>query len=269
MKGMIFAGCSYTFGHGLWYYSELENIPYGDDFLSVLQTKTAYVKNMEAIRFPRLVARHFKKFEVVRKSTSGSEENSIDFLKLLFSDRPQHEEPHVTNDRLKYDEIEYIIFQTSYADRNTLIVNVDGEELHLRMRMDNEYFIFKTLEKIGIDTYDKFNEFMANQLFIKLKTELEFYESKGIKCRILSITNDYIENIKEDNWMLERYIPIKYNDKIYDSVNEMCSENLFLLIKNDHETFGDETPNDLHPSKLCHEIIANSIIDKLESEKTK
>ena len=267
---MVFAGCSFTFGHGLWYYSGLDNVPNGDDYLNIHQNKTAYVKNMESLRFSKLVSNHFNKFDIVRTYTAGCEEDSLKFLEILFSDDENISRfSHITKDRLDYNEVEYIIFQTSYADRNTLFVEVDGKKMELRMKIDNEKIIYDTLSKIGIDSYDKFCKFMGNQLYDKIKSTFEFYESKGIKCRILSITNDYIDFIKQDQWMLDRFIPMKYNGKTYDYINEMARENPYLLIKNDHETFGENTPHDLHPSKLCHEIIAKNIIEKLESENFK
>ena len=39
-----------------------------------------------------------------------------------------------------------------------------------------------------------------------------------------------------------------------------------MNIKTDREFFGPLPPDDSHPSKKCHRVIADSIIKKIESE---
>ena len=66
MKGLIFAGCSFTWGQGLYYYSGLDTLvePAPDCYDAKLVTD-AHKKYMETLRYPRLVANHFKTFEIV------------------------------------------------------------------------------------------------------------------------------------------------------------------------------------------------------------
>jgi hypothetical protein len=46
----------------------------------------------------------------------------------------------------------------------------------------------------------------------------------------------------------------------------MLDDNEHLKIKGDVGFFGDNIPDDHHPSKKCHEVIAENIIRKIESE---
>ena len=65
-RGMIFAGCSFTWGHGLYYYSNLPTIkePPPDAYDAKL-VNYSHLKFMESVRYPRIVADHFNSFEFV------------------------------------------------------------------------------------------------------------------------------------------------------------------------------------------------------------
>ena len=86
MKGLIFAGCSFTWGQGLYYYSGLDTLvePEPDSYDANLLTD-AHKRYMETLRYPRLVANHFNTFEVVSNQNGGSEETSIDFINSSFN----------------------------------------------------------------------------------------------------------------------------------------------------------------------------------------
>ena len=72
-KGILFAGCSFTWGQGLYYYSGLETLkePAPEQFDKKL-IKDAHLRFMWTIRFPRLVANHFETFEIVKKETQNA-----------------------------------------------------------------------------------------------------------------------------------------------------------------------------------------------------
>ena len=65
---------------------------------------------------------------------------------------------------------------------------------------------------------------------------------------------------------MERFIPLTYKDKTYNTIREMHNENPHLKIKGDVDFFGTNIPDDHHPSKECHEVIAENIIKRIESE---
>jgi hypothetical protein len=57
MKGIIFAGCSFTWGQGLYFYSDLPNvIPQSDNDFHPSKVTDAHVKYKDTLRYPRLVA---------------------------------------------------------------------------------------------------------------------------------------------------------------------------------------------------------------------
>jgi len=66
-KGIVFAGCSMTWGQGLYYYSNLPTVKlpnnhnrYDKDLITYAQYKF-----LESVRFPRIVANYFDTFELV------------------------------------------------------------------------------------------------------------------------------------------------------------------------------------------------------------
>jgi hypothetical protein len=86
MKGIIFAGCSFTWGQGLYFYSDLIDVPkIGDTEYNDNKFKDSHFKFKDTLRFPRLVANHFDTFEVVKKQNGGSDEHSIECVNSLFN----------------------------------------------------------------------------------------------------------------------------------------------------------------------------------------
>jgi hypothetical protein len=273
MKGMIFAGCSHTFGHGLWYYSGLDNIPYGDKHGIYHMNKNSYMKYTEANRYARLVVNHFETYELVRGQTGGSEDVSLSFIESLFSGSEKSTIIGVGGSKKKfdYDEIGYLIFQTSFVGRNKLIIEHEGKQIEL-----NNPYLYDTKEygefvnqllKYNINSFEEFNELLKKYTLNKIIKSFKFYESKGIKCRLFSWTNDYVDLIKTDTYLLDKLISMAYDNKKYDCILDMIKDgNEKLLINKDFEYFGSNPPNDSHPSKHLHKIMANNIISFIEKE---
>jgi hypothetical protein len=172
-----------------------------------------------------------------------------------------------------FNDIEYIVFQTSQPQRNTHYYvyqsPYDGNEYEL--------LEFRTYSN---DTHDKFYKYLAHQkkcsfdewydehmkTWIKiLKQNLQFYESKGIKTIILNWESEYLPYIQNDEWLSKRNLNFDFEGKTYSCIRQLMNENRFLHINGDSDYFED-TPKDHHPSKQCHRIIADNIIKKIESK---
>ena len=264
-KGIVFAGCSFTWGQGLYYYSNLPTLkePPPNQYFKEFVTD-AHKNYMSTLRFPRLVANHFNTFEVVTNINGGSEDNSILFLKGIFGLKNIPDD--WSTNKLSFDEIEFIVLQTSQIFRNYFEFTYNGE-IHQFFPWDrNESNIFyKWLNDNNLN-FDEWLEEHLKNVYYKLKTELDFYESRGIKVLILSWENDYLEKFGNDKWLIDRFIPIVYNNKDYKTIRNLMNENENCIIHSDYENF-IVPPQDHHPSKLCHEIIAQNIIDKIEKIK--
>jgi hypothetical protein len=68
--------------------------------------------------------------------------------------------------------------------------------------------------------------------------------------------------------MSDRLITFEYNDTSYDTIRTMMNENVELHINSDYEHF-KIPPKDHHPSKKCHQIIADAVIKKIKELKNK
>ena len=115
-------------------------------------------------------------------------------------------------------------------------------------------------------TYEDWQKELSETQYKRLVKELKFYEDKGIKTKILTWEDDLIPYIKNDDFLTERFIPLTYKDKTYDTIYQMQNNNKELYIEYDYEYFGENTPKDHHPSKMCHRVIADNIIKSIERD---
>ena len=93
-----------------------------------------------------------------------------------------------------------------------------------------------------------------------------FYEEKGIKTKVLCWENDIVDYLKTDDFLGNRFIDLDYNDITYSSIKDLQENNKNMVIKTDYDNFGQNPPLDHHPSKLCHQVIAESIIKNIEKD---
>lgn len=271
MKGLIFAGCSFTWGQGLYYYSDLENqIVMGDCEFNQSNLTDAQIKVKNTLYFPRLVANHFNTFEIVKDTNGGSEYSSYKFVNSLFDGSLKNHEINLYSN-FNYDDFEYIIFQTSQIGRNNFKFTHKGIDYSMFVPTngsiwnEEEHKIFLEWLIDNNINYVEWFDIFRKQVFEKLKKFFIFHEEKGIKCRVLCWMDDLIDLIKKDSFMFERFISLGYDGKKYDTIKYLTDLNKNLLISNDIENLR-VLINDNHPSKKCHRIIADSIIKYIEKD---
>jgi len=258
MKGIVFVGCSFTHGHGLWAYGDFSGKRQDDNIND--DKINAFEKFTQSQRFPRLVANHFNSWEFVRKDYSGDDENSIGILNHIF----QIESPikYLEQVKFDFDDISHVIFQTSYIDRCPYIYNQETKE---RKRLDHidEKYVVNTLLEWGFDNVEDYYKALKLQWYNEIKKIFLLLESKGIKCYIISITNDYLNFIENDLYMKDKLIKITYENKIFNTIIDLFNYDEKLMIINDTDVL-ETPPTDLHPSLKCHKILSKSIIEKIE-----
>ena len=295
MKGMIFAGCSFTWGQGLYYYSNLTHIPTMEEWSFDYKLMTdALINFKNTLRYPRLVANHFNTFEVCKDANGGSDDLSVKLIQKLFCEYHDCKDKvliekydYLTKQNYHYDDIEYVIFQTTQLARSKytfyhknkkydLYANYSQTGLLRLVSVSEDNIYHETVE-----SYDIFYEWCSeNNLtveewlilhkdywFNNIKNILQDLETRGIKTKLLCWTNDYMDLILEDTFMLEKLVKLEHENKIYNSIYDLLDKNKNLEISNDNEYFNGNPPvGDYHPSKLCHEIIANNIIKSIEND---
>jgi hypothetical protein len=269
-KGIVFTGCSFTWGQGLYYYSNLATLQepgmyrYDGNIVT-----SAHKRYMQSFRFPRLVANHFNTFEVVSENNGGRDMDSFNFLKKVFGLVPDNELCHyLINDKFYFKEIEYIVFQTSQVNRNTYYYEFENGMYEYRLHQPETYDRFyRYLSFNNLELEDALKD-LAKVMFKNIKNTLEFYESCGVKTLLLHWENEYSELTNNDEWMKERLITFEYNNKPYKSILDLMMENRHLEISEDYTKF-IVPPKDGHPSLECNKIIADAVIKKIEETKFK
>lgn len=271
MKGLLFGGCSFTWGQGLYHYSDLERL-YNSEISHLFDPRyvtLAQIKMMETMRFSRLVANHFKTFDIQKNQNGGSEDVTFDFLATIFHTHPDgsSRSPHLSTDRYDYDDFDFFIVQLSQIYRNRFNFTLNGEKETAIVwnsvngsNVDN-FKIWMTKNNLDVDEWV---EIFKNIQIRRLIKNFQFLESVGIKCRHLSWEDDLIDRIKSNEYLNKRFITIEYNLVKYTNIARLMHINRYLEISKDFENFTNP-PKDGHPSKKCHEIIAESIIKNIES----
>jgi hypothetical protein len=269
MKGIIFAGCSFTWGQGLYHYSDFNDVIKSDDGNFKHENITdAHFKFKNTLYFPRLVANHFNTFETVRKTNGGSDENSINFVNGLFKNVGDK-----LNGQFEYDDFDYLILQTSQISRNKFNFTHKGIEYSINVpnngsvwNSEEEKLLLEWFVENGLNYNEWFNLFIK-QIFEKIKNFLIFYESVGIKTKILCWHDELLPLIKNDEFTSKRFVPLNYQDKKYECINYLVNTQKGMLISNDFDNLTNP-PMDNHPSRKCHQIIANNIIKSIEIDLT-
>jgi hypothetical protein len=268
-KGIIFAGCSFTWGQGLYYYSNLPSLKdasqdsWNGDVVTFSQ-----IEYMKTIRYPRLVANSLKTFEVCQMNNGGSNSGIVEFWNTSFI--PTHHTYFnsfsFSHQRYYYKDFQYIIFQiTDWTRSPSFLTNPDDDLSGRTCRNDLDSKDFKSLLIFHNITLDEYCDISINTDLIKIKKFLQNFENNGVQALVMTWPNDVVPFIERDSWYNERFITHQYKNKTYNSIQELIENNLQLAIIKDD--FFEENPMDEHPSKECHSIIANSVIRKIKGIK--
>ena len=283
-KGMIFSGCSYTWGQGLYYYSNLETLRDSDNPWGYTRwiANPAHHLFKESVRYPRLVANHFNSYEIVHPENGGANDVVVEYWKNCFTNREKnaellteaHGEIPAKIEQIEYDEVSHVIFQLTQWARDLYEIEHEGEKIKLPIQWfwdnnpnrDRPYrdIFEKYLEKSGRNFGD-LNEFLQDRCIKNVKRFLMGCEEHGIKTYILSWPHEFIKMLEKDAWLKERWITFDYDGKNYECIEYLNENNPELEIYKDYESF-KVPPQDSHPSLKCHQIIAENIIRFIENK---
>jgi len=269
MKGLVFAGCSFTWGQGLYYYSKLDTLkePAPDQYDGNLVTD-AHKRYGATIRYPRLVANHFDTFEVVSLQNGGSEHQSVLFLEQIFGEIDNCD--YFSRDKFDYSEIEYVIIQTSQPPRNDYHFVKNGvSKIYNYHQPEGKGDFYEWLVKEKKWGWEEWFQDHLTKTIVTIKKKMMFLESKGIKTKILCWEDDYLSLIKDDIWLYNRFIPLTYGENTYNDIKTLQTEHRDCVIKFDYENFDEKPPQDHHPSRKCHQIISENVINSLKYDQYK
>jgi hypothetical protein len=276
VKGMAFAGCSFTWGQNLWYYSNMPTIveqkARNNYYPNIVNfTHRAYA---HSFRYPRLVAQHFNTFELCHPFNGGSNSSILDYWEryAMFGNLPE-ESKKITwtnNQGPAYDikDVGVFILQLTQWMRTDIKVQVNDinygtMQRWALMERPDIFFPYLKEQQISVD------EFVYRSITDDLQKARNFLlklEEQKINVYIISWPSCYIEFIKNEPWLTNKLIKLEHNDTIYYDIETLIEKNPYMSIAGDTDFFV-EPPPDEHPSLKCHRVIADSIIRHIENEK--
>jgi len=272
MKGMVFAGCSFTWGEGLHLYSDVSDIVYTKnqnfDINNITET---HKKCIQSNRFARKVANHFDSWEICKETNGGSNLDNLKFIKKSFGIKDDYTlEP---NSKFNINDISCLIFQITHPERGPFLIHSDKDNITYTMHivsLDNQSLkelpeeqpkLIKLYEEYG----DLFESQISKTLFDELEKLFIFLEKNKIVCKVLLWQERVAKSIENNKFFEDRLITLPYKKKMYKSIEELTNRYSKLAILGHFKKFGVQM-NDAHPSKLCHQLIAENIINNLEND---
>lgn len=280
VKGLLFAGCSFTWGQGLYYYSNLPTLrePPPDCYDPTLVT-AAHKRFMETVRFPRLVAQHFKTWEVVHPFNGGSNLSAIRWWRSSFNEMPSG--PDHTNKEYDYSEFSHVFFQLTQWHRDNIVIEIDRHRYDVPMNIvlggpgcEEWPERFGRWLKMQNLTWDVWLEKYVDENVARVKKFLQEFESHGVQPVLIlwpevynheAVGDEYISRIESDPWLNERLLRLKYEGRTFNSMEALMKAHSEMIIKTDVASFKD-TPKDHHPSLKMHSVVADNIIELLTAQ---
>jgi hypothetical protein len=272
MKGMVFAGCSFTWGEGLHLYSDVCDISYTkNQNFNIHNIKESHKKCIQTNRFARKVANHFDTWELCRENNGGSNLDSLEFIKKSFGINEDYTlQPNST---FNIKDISCLVFQITHPERGPFLLYSNKDNIKYKMHimsLDNESLNNQPEEKEKlIKLYEEYGDSFESQISKTLFDELEelfiFLEKHNIVCKILLWQERVGKSIENNKFLGDRLITLSYRKKVYKSIEELTDRYSKLAILGHFKKFGVQM-NDQHPSKLCHQLIAENIINNLEND---
>lgn len=267
-KGMVFAGCSFTWGQGLYYYSGMDTLQepppnhYKHELVSL-----AHERFMESVRFPRLVANHFKSFELCQPFNGGASYSIHEWWNKSFlpKDNPTKNKANFdyTIPTYNYSEVSHVFYQFTQWHRAQSNFRPDGHPItHCDAWQSVGFNDWLTTQGITLNEYERRSR---KKEIEDVKEFLMNFSDRGIKVYVMSWPTDIVTDILEDPWLSSKFIKFDYKGHEYSNIEEMMNTYPELTIVHDSEHF-DQCPLDHHPSLALHQVIADSIIEHLEKE---
>ena len=323
-KGIIFCGCSFTWGQGLWmYYDKDIKIPMSIEYTGGRDTMDVEWKCVrvpeeayelhKTLGWPTKVAEYLNGTPIVKRYNGGNDNESIRFIDEVFGNTDISTNKYsMVKKNYDIDDVDYIFFQTTQPYRCDFEFKYNNKDYKMWSTPNLQNFervsemVFvqghgvqerqhskKIGERIFIDwlidnnyTFDDFEKIHTEQVMDRVESVLKKYSEMGKKVYLLNWTGDYWKAIKDRPFLKDIHIPFNYKGFTYNSIHELqmhytnteqhCSGTKYceeckgvkMMIDNDKDVipFNRKTHRDEHPSKLCHEIIAENIINKLKDE---
>lgn len=287
IKAIVFAGCSFTWGQGLWYYSNIDSLVEDGDY-GYNASLHGVVQHAfrEKWRWPTLVANHFNTVPITHYENGGANDQIVEFWKGSFGHpRPykvrSFNELHTTclTTPVAPSEVSHFVFQFTQWWRSQFTITTNtGETLTKSVQQlshpsgpfaqywedwfENRCDIEGNFNspKLGV-----LHQHIMQRDLDTVKSFLQSLEDKGIKTSVWAWPFEMIHLIENDPWLKERFITFDYKGKNWKCLEQLMADNTQdgLTLETDTDYF-EVPPKDQHPSLKCHRLIADTVIKHIE-----
>lgn len=238
-KGVLGIGCSFMWGEGLYFYSNLANTPKlkknhqfdGPDTLT-----EAHIQFKNKNRFLRLVADEYGMWDMSNIGNGGSNVRNITDYVREFLIKPN---------KCSITDFGLIIYQFTSPDRD--FIN--------ERRTDDGWL---TGDSMPIEDQIEY-----------VNTNITDWESKGVKVVTLSWYDEFPNHPLYQKYFKDRHVDIEVDGDVKNSFEYFLHKDKYnITISSDFASKGFQQ-NDIHFNPKGHKCIANSIIKKLKNDNWK
>ena len=290
---IIFMGCSFTWGQGLWSYDKNNPMtPTYDEFIfdEVLPPIESDKYRMK-LRYGNLVSENYGLQMLTKATNGGSEVESIRILNEMLIGKKNDQQGYV----FPLDLCKLCVFQFSAAERNydhfefrNKIYRID---LQANKYPDKDSFVsvdkglynngiydeeickpanidifFDYLIDRGLDI-DEYFDLHCRQWLSKVQKVCTKLEDKGIPCIFWHWEDYYLPHLDGFPWLKKRTLPLMYNGESFGCYNDMAQKYPNLYIRGDKTANRYPKDKDEHPSKEGHSVISESVIKFIDDRK--
>jgi hypothetical protein len=257
-------GCSFTFGEGLQFFSNLKSVDIPKyhmfDYEDLTHAQYRFIQNN---RYSKILADLLDVVDVNSSKNGGTNNGIYNELNLLnINDTEIRIKDRVGYKRETYarlDEIDYIVIQFTNIYRDELLLN---GKVYPQLNMVTS--IDEYIKKYLTDdlTFDEYTKMLCEQTITNFKKLFKKIEGKNpnIKIRVFSWENELDEYLRNDEYFKDKTITFSYKDKEYKTLRDIIYGKLKLTIQ---ETFHPMCRNDQHMNLEGHRLIAESIYKTL------
>jgi len=235
-KGVLGIGCSFMWGEGLYYYTNLNNTPklkpmHGFDGTDMLSE--SHIKFKDKHRFLQLVSDNYEMWNISNTGNGGSNVRNIqDYIdSYLTKSTP-----------IRLSDFDLIVYQFTSPDRD-----------FINQKKTEEGWV--TGDPMPIEEQIEF-----------VNSEITKWESIGIKVITFSWYPEFPNHPLYQKYFKDRHVNIEIDGEIQNSFEHFLKNNKYgITISSDFSSIGMQV-NDIHFNLKGHRCIANSIIKKLNDD---
>lgn len=278
VRGIVFAGDSFTWGEGLELYSNYPSVQYeyyiqnGYHWPHVNEmgfVKKSHLEYIKANRFSRAVANRFDGFECVHDMNGGSfgtmKEHILKSIKLYGEDLShlvvqftEHLRDYTLKDStIPGDGVKELLDNRIQYERGDISIDEYESSLYFKKWKDN----FGEMTALEVDDF-----LFESNVITFLKWIEDISKSNNLVVKFIGTwTNDSYRydklheyDIGVSNFYNNQLIKLKFDKKYFRSIFELTSNYRGFRIVDDLEWSDNE-----HPNNKLHNIIANNIINQI------